>query len=595
MRRILNWSAVAIATVMIMPAGFATWAAYGGLEPDNHYDRDGGMMWQNAPTTETNKVYFHVWADEISSDVSPNSATLGSRMEGGVQVDGAGFNNGGFDAEMGVWVDCNHDGYIGLADGALREYQAQVSAAAGHAIDPAICPDLNDAPANAGRIHYDSASGWVTEMIPIAYARDNFGNAHAISTDYRTISDLSAKVWGEGVQPTTFDWGSATGGGCIGGFANGDLGHTGGIMRHEDCGGALGDAVHDDLAAEDPTGTVAGTAEPSTYYAPGGPADRPVPGMGDGTVSTPDRSGSDDSRNSIVSGEQDCNADPAVDLTTYLQDTNNQGSGTGKRGIRAPGGVHTNPQGTVPGTVNETHEELFATDDCKTSDDGGQDFYGTVGERQSYDEIAPPYTAYKTGAGFNFGFRPWNNRQGTAINGCGAGATGKACGTPADAGLPEVYNTVGVGGNLWSVGPGSGTSTGGVVTDRSTTPPTATLDFFPIHWYTFYAYTGASGVSTPGAGTYGTEWCTNGIGGGAPPTNGWDCDPADWYMDLTLDPPQKVAHADLLGTVGDAYNLRDVQCYDSTVAGRGSSENPTGGDVGPRTAGNGVVTQGSCW
>ncbi|MEA3199697.1 MAG: hypothetical protein QOE90_1125 [Thermoplasmata archaeon] len=563
MKSLVTITALAVAATMVLPLGVQAWGSYGGSEPDTSYDHNGGYMFPDGPGVAKDRIYFNVFNGITatgaggglgSPGLSPNEGTLGDRLE----------SPGGeaFVGLFGQWTDCNHDGYIGLADGALREYQKQVSDAAGHPVDLTICPDLNDAPANVGKIHYDSASGWVTELIPIGYQVPNAQNKPptAITTDYRTISDVQAKVWGDNVAPGAS---IATAAVCTTLFGSdaegGQLHHTGGVAQHLDClDGSAADLAHDALAGSDPTGTVAGTPEPSSLYAQGGQADQKTPAL----VGGPDGSGS-----SFVSGEQDCNAAP---LTGSALDPvfNNAGNGNnGHRGPRAPGSPAVNPNGNVPGTVNETHEEVFATDDCSTGDDYGHDAYqpGGVGVEGSGPDTSS--TTSKIAAEYNFVFRPWNNRQGAAINGCGAGATGKVCGTPADAGLPEAYSYDGSGQNQWtSVGTvGTAPAVGGASSDRSTTPPTVTPNAFPANWYTFYAFTSESGFSLPtNTGTYGTEWCADGVGSGASSENGWDCDGADWNLDPSTG--QKLPNDYLLGTVGDSYQFRDVDCYDTTLA-----------------------------
>ena len=75
--------------------------------------------------------------------------------------------------------------------------------------------------------------------------------------------------------------------------------------------------------------------------------------------------------------------------------------------------------------------------------------------------------------------------------------------------------------------------------------------------------------------------CTSGIGETSGVQFGWDCNPADWNLDGATG--QKLDDAALRGNVGDAYTLRDVDCYDNTVLGGGSSANPTHQDVGARS------------
>src|SRR5581483_3395284 len=143
----------------------ATWASYGSLEPDTLYDKTQGVQWTDSPdpagcdesaTCATDRVYFNgfttyggIGAIKGENSFNPNDALLGSRVE---PVAGMGFM-----AFLGQWTDCNHDGYIGLGVGALREYRDVVSAAEGLPVDTSICPSLDDNnPVNWGHVHYNA-------------------------------------------------------------------------------------------------------------------------------------------------------------------------------------------------------------------------------------------------------------------------------------------------------------------------------------------------------------------------------------------------------------------------------------------------------
>ncbi len=550
--------AVALATALLAPGALA-WYSYGSDEPDNPFDSSGGYMFPDLPGGANNRVYFNVF-DGVGGGVSPNSATLGSRVA-------APFD--GFEAFLGVWIDCNRDGYVGMADGALREYRAEASAAAGFPVDATLCPSIADSAANAGTIH--NSNGWVTEMLPIGASATTGG---PISTDHRTIWDPLAKVWGDTGKPGIHEVtpGSEA---CTTLFADHQSRRTGGILQHLDCldGNRL-DGERQTLVDNDPTGgALSALPVPSTLYADGAPLDQPLPQA---------VAGEDSSQNSFVSGAQDCSQDPLVDTTQTTEPTPHPDH-WGKSGVRPPGSPSVNPNGNVAGTVNETYEAT-PLDDCDTSDDSGHDYYGNL-ERPGSDRVTS--SVYKTSAGFDFSFRPWNTRQGTAKNGCGTGATGAPCGAPADAGLPWLYTYAGVGDNMWDrTGGTGGPNVGGPSVDA--TKASLGLDpFFPGDWYTFYAVVSLSGLALPGSSAqYGAEDCTSGIGRNAPAEHGWACDPAEW--NVIAGTTDHVSDYALLGNVGDTYNLRDVDCYDETlvVAGAnlgGTGLNPTGQDLGGGT------------
>jgi hypothetical protein len=104
----------------------------------------------------------------------------------------------------------------------------------------------------------------------------------------------------------------------------------------------------------------------------------------------------------------------------------------------------------------------------------------------------------------------------------------------------------------------------------------------------------APDVSTPGSvGTYGDVFCVNGIGRNAGVANGWQCDPNRWYLDpVTGAGP---APGSVLALVGNPFELRDADCYDTTLMGARSTLNPTHADVGPRAAAPLADATHGCW
>ena len=142
MKRFVTITAVAFAIAMLAPSVAASWRGYGSLEPDTRLDALGGFMYTGTPTG-ANQVYFNA-INTIDFAPAPNSALLGSRL--------APLTASGFTAVLGVWRDCNGDGYMGMADGALREYRVEVSAATGWTVNTVLCHTLNNNPTNNGQI-----------------------------------------------------------------------------------------------------------------------------------------------------------------------------------------------------------------------------------------------------------------------------------------------------------------------------------------------------------------------------------------------------------------------------------------------------------
>ncbi len=613
MNRTTLTAAALVAASLLVPSGLATWGSYGSSEPDNSYDAHDGYMWTDAPGAETGHVYFNVYTAYAlgQGNVAPNSASLGGRT--GV------IGPGTWQALLGVWADCNQDGYVGLADGALLEYRAEASAAAGFPVDTNLCPPVPDTPENAGAIHNNG--GWITELIPIAPATDAAGGPVTSDmgnvTNYRLILDPAVKMWGDlryepkrlAAEPPTSD--SCHQVSTL--FGKGQTSHTGGMIQHVECLESLflptPHDVYEAGVANDPSGVVATLPDPHSLYADGGPADVGTFGTdqscktgpnGEAGGAEPCQYGS----NSVVSGEQDCSSAPLVDLgaadPVYQVLFNGALQGSGPR---APGSVQTNPQGSVAATANETIEES-ALDDCNSGDDSGRDVYGIaevdgpdsvkVTGKQSADMdfrfdgtldspqargACSSQTAIQT-ANFLVGGLVGNLNE---VDGDPAVVPAVACGAPSSLGVPAdatLYSN-----DMWWAGAYYSDNHPPLPVDRNTLQ--ASSDAFPADYYTFYASVGASGLRTPGGvGQYGAERCVNGVGRNAGVQYGWDCDPANWNLDPTTGAKQDDAARD--GTVGDSYNLRDVECYDMTVvagnaAFEGTSLNPTGRDIGARS------------
>jgi hypothetical protein len=606
--------ALGVALLTLLPSGVATWASYGGQEPDNHYDALDSYMFTAPPGEATNQVYFNVIIQQSPNGiVAGNSGMLGSRLEG--------EGNVYYTAILGAWADCNGDGFIGLVDGAQQEYRAEESTLSGHPINTLLCPDLADDA--GGAIH--NGGGWITELLPIAPMADtDMDNA----TNHRYIPDLKAKIWGDFTEPVTPSTPPGTEG-CVDAsvipvFGAGATGTTGGMLRQVDCDLSLyGASVHQlyvRVTNADTTGTFGNNVnDPTPLYQPGGPLD----------VTT---FGSDDSSKSFVSGEQDCSndellvdagaADPtfqtinsADPLETGIFDQSFEGFG-----VRNPGSPHANPQGTIAGTLNETIEEV--ADDCDTSNDSGHDYYGTYpieGASNGGQAAAGKVDAQMnfawgsfTGANPRFGCNPtsawdavslaWEFIIGDApddpIPGDPAIIPAALCGAPGNGGtsFPHYLRTIqgdddwGASTNWLGVLPNQGRVTRGSGANTQLAP-----DAFPADWATFYATVSAAGVSLPhsGDGTYGLEFCTAGIEHNALPMNGWDCDPDHWNLDPSTGKP--FDNKASLGTVGDKYQLRDVECYDGTLVSKDSDANPTDADIGGRTIPGATDPTHGCW
>lgn len=171
------------------------WTSGGDSEPSTIYDGPS-LMWPSAPTGDGG-VYFNVaavvGAGGTGFVVNPNVAALETRNEPvGAET---------FVATLGVWADCNGDGYVGNLEGAAREYASELL------FRTDICPPSSGSESSWNGEH--NYNGWVTELIPI-------GNAETTPVDLRLYLDASAAVWGDYGRPAP---------------------------REETCGGGAGDSL----------------------------------------------------------------------------------------------------------------------------------------------------------------------------------------------------------------------------------------------------------------------------------------------------------------------------------------------------------------
>ncbi|HET6403327.1 MAG TPA: hypothetical protein VFH78_01665 [Candidatus Thermoplasmatota archaeon] len=491
---------IALALVALLTgSATATWYSFGTFEPDTSYDSEA-WMWQEPPQPGQQRVYFNVLTTGFSATPSgrpaanPNVGLLHMQVETVTLERHAGY--------LGVWVDCNGDGYIGMAESGAREYSALLL------LSESTCPAASGGTSawTAGAHNYN---GWVTEFIPIVMDKP--------MTDARHYLDPEARVWGDFHRPDEKPYQRS----CpTRPFPRGTLETTGGALSYLDCRtdilGIWNDAV--DLVG-DPLGLR--FADPDEGRS--GP-------LGQRWLFGPE------STDHAAVRTVDC-SDPVTRV--------------GPLWVRTPkptlGPAATNPTSlTFVGQLNQTSEEWL--DDCDTSNDYGHDFYNSF--ELDFNSVNPKN---KTQANWNFELDV-AARGGTPFLVVGAGTAG----IPQDGGL-------GIGGTRW-VSDSTYTKTG---------PRTVRVDLDNggaqadrAYWLTFYARVGSATLgrgfdfaATPA--TYGSWHCgssTSGI------HNGWNCDPAVWYInpDGSFHPQKsRLAHP------GWTYHARDVDCYDGGIGALG--------------------------
>lgn len=526
MRRSSTLVSVALLVALFAPAGGATWLSYGTFEPDS--PDDDAWQWHCPPFEDAraspdcdldtapvrNRIYFNVFrrlaADtvifnpELTETVNPNVGALQTRND----LPGA-YN---FGAVFGVWIDCNRDGYIGLAETAAREYHAAVI---NNGND--VCPDNNGKPRVSwnGEHNYNR---WVTELVPIGRERDLF------TPDLRTHLDPGAKIWGDRGRPGEDV--PPPDDGCTTMPRRGDGRSTGGFLYTLDCRGENG-FVHAYNTVASGVGLAFEDDDPRD-------ADHPLNQRPEILF------GPEDDRRAIAH-VQDCDSSP-------LESTS---------GLRPVGEVNTDPTSwTLAGQANATFEENRVTGTCNTNDDAGNDLYGRY-------EVAPPGRRGKDAAAYNFQYDD-STRGAPPANLVLSGNSGG----PGDFGVDLLGGT-----SEWTarVLEQSGTSLtrGRIGTDEDADGSDDGLEPAPPPRWTFYADVSDAtlnrGLLRPsGDGVYGSEQCTGDTTGVS--AGNWDCDKDRWNLGSSS--------AAWWARVHDRYRFRDADCLDGRIGETGIALSP---------------------
>lgn len=523
--------AVAVAT----PSALATWRALGSYEPDTVYDKTEGWMFADPPQTfGVNAVYFNVVSTQYLTATNPNMAVANSRV----------LSLGTFTLEAfyGVWLDCNLDGYIGMADSALFEYRSELLPA-NH-----ICGD-------ATRSNDHNQQGWVSEMRwigPPGGADGNDPDDLPDGRDNRLIKDSYVGMWGDNGLPG--DALGVAGPGC-------DLYYhrTGQVMNYLDC---VATANAD--AGTEPVGAALG-------FAPGddGEIDYDQP----------------NALNMVTFGEED--ADPA--FNAWDCSAGEQGIVVGDAdqeigqndlagGYKSPGIQYTDSEGelnlSVYGTANangtDDRNDLVTFDptyyspaptvnpsgsiaagwnrttDGATGDCNPENGAGTLYGSETQPDVREPGKAAVT-----YEFRFIEEQR------SGVGKDGE----PFDRGVyPGVRAGAAVifSGSRWFGGNFAGNDGQFVRTDLTTEG---------ARYFTFYANITDSVRSQYGlvfasggvTGTYGDEWCdgaTDGVIGG------FNCNPDEWYIDAE---GNRLDGREFAIFAGHQYIVKDTDCYDYRI------------------------------
>lgn len=571
---------LATALSLLATTASATWSSQGGIEPDYPDDVTARLMFPDPdadPSPAHNQVYFNVVREPEWSGVNPNVAATGSHFAP------PGFNSPA--GWLGTWKDCNGDGYIGMAESAIVEYRSELINGG-----TPMCP--------AGTLH--NKDGWVYEFIWI------IDGAREREVDHiaRYWNDSTVKMWGDsGRPPATRPLANSGGGGVC--FVNPPVGFfssTGSMIDYADC--LLDRAIAETITQLD-EGELCEDADldestPETCL--------PALNTGLGFEDTENPQCSESALNQkigIWEPAPECpDRYPGYTglLERYPEDdpSGNQRrafhvwdcEGTQRQDVRdprnessilatayVPGGVSPGVDGG--GSVYEGANSTTACDPSRAAP-----YANPEAEVEQADaKVNPQYVFQYRGpvqtsnlrkgafCGVTVSGQPVTPPPSTPVTderGCTQTALLNSD-TPQGLGV-RIPHTQGRTGPLYysNIATAQTVPFPTVVT-RGTPSKDEPTNFSVAganpYFYTYYASIAETGLVLPGGeGTYGIEWCgsdTDGVFGG------FDCN-ADHWFELeyggTAEPTS--AGRRIGARPGDAYNLRDIDCMDGSVAGQ---------------------------
>ena len=535
----VRFSILLLAALLALPSALAAWGAKGDLEPSTVLDRDG-YMFTEPNGAALDKVYFNGWLAQqpcydgclstsgvaTITSLNPNSAALRSGVMAAPSI---------AYAMLGVWRDCNHDGYVGYGDQGLFEYPTQFPG-----IDKDVCPVVpvpTSIPANAMPAHNDGAL--VREFLPIGWNSQPVNlpcrapYAACQDVDPFNVADNEARVWQDFGRP-----GALPGNLCyVRPQPYGTFHSVGSVQAYADC--FLQNRVNDTIK--------------SAGLGPAYEANR----------------GTDCDHSSVLGTyHAGCNPwgessqDGYVDAFDCTQQTKGPYVAQGNLWTVNVSQPHATPrvnrEGSVAGTFNETWGDF---DDCRENNQDNRvartedpnlpyategDTLNTNGKRHTHDNVMV-YQERKRPAAPQPVFGALS-RQGSGD--LGLGATREF--------------------DFWQ-------GRGVMLASRNPYVARDSLGPAPVTYATFYASLSPAAVSkyslaTPGVtGTYGSEACGTGIGAGHADRNGWGCDPEAWWPGaMCLESGGDCPMIDGKPTaafvrVGQPYQLRDVDCFDAAT------------------------------
>lgn len=573
-------TALAVALVgsaLVLPSVGATWYGPGTAEPDTPHDEAKYMFPDpDASADGRGRVYLNGYQAAPGTSANPNVGATGST----VLTAPAAHHR----VLLGVWKDCNNDGYIGAAESGVQDYLSALL------VDASVCPatTYTDTP-----VHNDGL--WVREMLtigmvdPCEFKDDDArpSGCARFAINERVIYDNATYVWADHGAP-----GAAPRGWCaIAPLTPGATDGTGAFIAYADCqsqrgiartvnaldaDGTLGVRFEDEQHPETSSsilnqrvpvslfgygahpGVLEADAPPAATAwdcdAPRGGADVRDPTGG----ALPSEAKVEDPSGGRLTGPQF----PLVIVGIYFVDHDGDPSTPGV--IGAPLTDADGSYAWVPTPAPALHDARGSwwsagahvadgpNGDCDAASGSPiDDAY--AGHAVEAPAAAPRGPKTQTDMVFTFfdghrGFSPNADPH--------TGAT-----TPSDGGILYLDHDHGGDGPMWS-------ATRQVEQDaqllsRSDLQPAGAA------WFTYYASVSSLVATTyelpPGGTTaYGSEACGGTFAG---ESGAWACDAGAWWIGANGEDlmPRFIEGAPYGRAPGDAYQLRDVDCYDGTL------------------------------
>ena len=534
-------------TFAMLPLGSADWGSRGSFEPDTSYDRSGGFMFANPDTTTggSGKVYFNAWASQgpvgvaaTGTSINPNSVAAQTTV---LMAPHRPM------AILGIWKDCNKDGYMGMSENALYDYPSALLG------DTSVCP-----PTPGDNLAHNDGE-MVREVIPIG-PDANFGTPE--DANVHNFPDDSV-LWADFKRP-----GDAPDQSCpLTPIPAGTLDTTGGMLRYVDCidnwriTGTFNAAAHaacavacplgfgvDQYAFDDadytrPDQSASPLNTENPYGQPGGSPAVSVWDCDADPILVNDPTGLSREISDPTGGEANAIFGDDDKLVVNASDENHDIYVAG-----APRGVPSiNPDGSVAAAVNETEDGLY---DCDTADDapGTVETNGDIYfvQAQNNGQVAREGRAVVDNRLF------FDESDATGLSVDGQTVIPTTQNPTVFLGLPNRFEGFWVGQTSY-------------LASRN---PLVNIDTFApkvVFYITHYVQLGANATSqltlpSNTVGSYGQEWCDRGPD---PAKNGGlVCDPDAWVADADGD-----GETDDEPKPGWAYHLRDIDCYDTSAAG----------------------------